>query len=710
MADANKTAAVFESLQLNYFSKEWVKSCWDEDFVDLSTLPDTDRDFLEENGYLTEQLTSAQEILSLWLQANNENENGEGLWIILVESEISHKTLVAILAFLCHNSNKISCSFSERAAGVIAASVYLKLIALPGSAAFQIYNPELFLQACRLLNKWKKSGGQSKGKRKRNETNIKASQKSKKSKGGKQKRVSDEALSQANTDDEHQGSEGEDAVLELDPDELEKLDHLMNLLLQDVLLICEKYSLRQSESTAIQLIGVLLNLAKVDPESMSEAMGQWKRKCSSGILVFKAIYLLCQPFHGHVTVIVNELFREFLEQILILEDGKVFASLNRPLLLIRRHALDFVMYLTKEMGERCVQSLKILLQHICCKVPDRTEYRSHAAEAVIELLDCLPDLDFAQMLEWLKRLSKHKKVTQRGFAVDVILRLLEQPERILSADVPPDLSQFTNHKSMICTILSRCSDVNASVSSRALLGFSSCTNSKHNDIVRTIKEVITPVAEQARPTAKQFMPTPVMSLARLTENHDKENDTIEQTMRNSHTPSDKKNSKTPLGRVSAGYFGAIELTPGFNPYLPDTKGVVSMFHRRILESKVVVRKCAIQALQKVIQLEAPEYRDEDLDALRDRCADPALSVRKQAVQALSELLKAFPEDKRIQKAWVFGILPQVMDRETTVQEKCFDLLEEMILLDMKVATRNSSSGIEWDLLSIITDQNCEKLR
>lgn len=49
--------------------------------------------------------------------------------------------------------------------------------------------------------------------------------------------------------------------------------------------------------------------------------------------------------------------------------------------------------------------------------------------------------------------------------------------------------------------------------------------------------------------------------------------------------------------------------------LPDTEGVISMFHRRALDTKVVVRKCALQALQKVIQLEAPLYRTEVLDIL-----------------------------------------------------------------------------------------------
>lgn len=48
----------------------------------------------------------------------------------------------------------------------------------------------------------------------------------------------------------------------------------------------------------------------------------------------------------------------------------------------------------------------------------------------------------------------------------------------------------------------------SSVRSRALVGFSSCINSKHPDVRSTIKDVITPVTARGRPTAKHFIPTP----------------------------------------------------------------------------------------------------------------------------------------------------------------------------------------------------------
>lgn len=40
-------------------------------------------------------------------------------------------------------------------------------------------------------------------------------------------------------------------------------------------------------------------------------------------------------------------------------------------------------YLAKDLGERCVAPIKTFLQHICFKVPDRSEYRTYAAEVSV---------------------------------------------------------------------------------------------------------------------------------------------------------------------------------------------------------------------------------------------------------------------------------------------------------------------------------------
>ncbi|BFZ04274.1 hypothetical protein BsWGS_07314 [Bradybaena similaris] len=724
--DAGRTAAVFEKLQLGVFSEDWVKACWESEFVDLNTVPQEGEALLSDNNHFTQELKFVEEVLSTWLESDNQNENGEGFWSVLVESDISHKSLVTVLAYLTHNGGKMTVGFAEKAAGILSASVYLRLIALPGSSAFKIYNPELFLQACRLLNKWNKSSCGKTSKQKQSAQTAKGRQKSGAGKRGKrQKRCSDFSLDI--TDCER--SDEQEVDVEHSDSELQELDNLMAGLLQAVILICKTYSLRHSEYTAVQLMSILVGLTRINPGDVKEEMGQWDgRKCSLGALAYKAIYLLCQPFHGHVLVLTNEACKLLLNHLVMLEDGKQFQTLDHSVMLLRSQALKFIRYISKEFGERCTLCIKTLIQHMCFKVPDRSEYRSHTAQVVSELMECLPDTDYAKLLEWFKRLSKQKKVNQRSFVIEVTLVLLDKPERKLSADVSAELVEFASHKSMVCTILSRCSDSNASVRSRALVGFSSCINSKHPDVRSTIKDVITPVTTRGRPTAKHFIPTPKLVFTSAATSEDNTNDASysAQAAVAPNPPSDDRqegagnlqeatkencNAREPIQIVPTDKsFCCIELSPGFFPYLPDTEGVVSMFRRRALDTKVVVRKSALHALQNIIQFEAPLYQTQDLALLQERCADPALSVRKQAVQSLFELLQAFPADTQIQRAWVFGLLPQVMDRETSVQEKCFDLLEEMILQNLKPVGKTSDSSIEWELLNIIADENSEKLR
>lgn len=47
---------------------------------------------------------------------------------------------------------------------------------------------------------------------------------------------------------------------------------------------------------------------------------------------------------------------------------------------------------------------------------------------------------------------------------------------------------------------------------------------------------------------------------------------------------------------------------------------------------------------------------QNLTILRERCSDPALSVRKQALQSLTDLLDVFPQNKDIQKCVIYSNL------------------------------------------------------
>ena len=59
----------------------------------------------------------------------------------------------------------------------------------------------------------------------------------------------------------------------------------------------------------------------------------------------------------------------------------------------------------------------------------------------------------------------------------------------------------------------------------------------------------------------------------------------------------------------------------------------------------------------------------DMKPLQIRCLDPALSVRKQAMVSLMEVLRSFPESETVMRLWWTSVVPMVNDREDSVQNK-----------------------------------------
>ena len=70
---------------------------------------------------------------------------------------------------------------------------------------------------------------------------------------------------------------------------------------------------------------------------------------------------------------------------------------------------------------------------------------------------------------------------------------------------------------------------------------------------------------------------------------------------------------------------------------PSDSVILQMVRRRTTDEKVGVRKAALQALESLIRLDTSITSKEDVDVVYERCLDPALSVRKQAIVSLTVL-------------------------------------------------------------------------
>lgn len=65
----------------------------------------------------------------------------------------------------------------------------------------------------------------------------------------------------------------------------------------------------------------------------------------------------------------------------------------------------------------------------------------------------------------------------------------------------------------------------------------------------------------------------------------------------------------------------------------------------------------------------------------------------------------------VQKAWLKGVVPVVMDPETSVQEKALDCLDQLLLQCIKsyhkFRSEDKEQTLAWDLLTLLTSEEQE---
>ncbi|KAF5921357.1 hypothetical protein HPG69_019406, partial [Diceros bicornis minor] len=290
-------------------------------------------------------------------------------------------------------------------------------------------------------------------------------------------------------------------------------------------------------------------------------------------------------------------------------------------------------------------------------VIDKSEYRTYAAQSLVQLLGKLPCGEYATFIAWLYRYSRSSKIPHRVFTLDVALALLELPEREVDNTLSLEQHKFLKHKFLVQEIMfDRCLDKAPTVRSKALSSFAHCLESSVTTASESMLELLI-------------------------------------------------NSPTISG---------TESHPGTLLRNSSERCVMEMLKKRIRDEKTNVRKSALQVLVSILKHWGVSSMKEELLILQEQCRDPAVSVRKQALQSLTELLMAHPRCVQIQKAWLMGIIPAVMDCESTVQEKALECLDQLLLQNIKHYSKfhsgDDSQVLAWALLALLSTESQELSR
>ncbi|XP_061601386.1 condensin-2 complex subunit D3 [Cololabis saira] len=670
--------SALQFLKLKEIPQAWVDEVWDVEFTERKPLDDIlgeellasrDKAFKDLYHCLLSHVADQR-------QSAASDDVSQSIWVILRENGVSVKCLVAALSFFVLTAKARAATVQQRAGGLYAASLYLLLLRIPGSIANEVFH-EVFMDTCCDLTShcWPQDVG-----KKRKKDGLKGQMDSKRSKPQRQ----DHAEMEVDEAEEEEGKE----ELNFSGQDLMKIREAVTFLIQSLLRLLQTFSLKdrpQSAANCTQIFTKLLYFEPVlgvlnfgAPEDPAELR-------SVPEMAFYGLHQLCSTKHGDQKDSLCRVFHRLLYVILMMNKG----SQGKPSLLVpsqtvlatRDNAIQFVCCLVDELKEVVLPFLQILLQHICFQMVEKSEYRHHGAQAVGMLTSHMESTDYARFIKWLFNFSRHSKMVYRLFSVDVMMVLLEQPERRPEECPDPELAGFLPHQFLIQHLLfARRMDESPTVQGHALSCLAQCLELPSLNATRAVHRLFD--------TGTQT----VLS-AELTEG--------------TQTPSSQTCQKT----YRTLPFRTVDISSADNSGC-DAKENLALLLRRVQDSKTNVRKAALQALVGLLKHDVIPLNWENLETLPERCRDPAVSVKKKALQCVGELLAAKPEVVVVQKAWLQGVVPAVVDPENSVQDKALEALDQVLLSQVKVysAGRHLDAGqrLTWDLLSLLCHE-CQNL-
>ncbi|NXJ68595.1 CNDD3 protein, partial [Rostratula benghalensis] len=609
------------------------------------------------------------------------------VWTLFVENHVSHLLLVAVLHHFVQEGQQRGASAQQRVYALHAAGLYFLLLEIPGSIVHQLFHQVMFDKCLHTLTKcWPQESDQV---RKRKKAQAQSSEPSarRNRKKGKPSRT-------GNMEETLEEEEEEDCeAVYLSTDDLLQVRNAIFLLLKNFLRLLLKFSLKEKPHCVQNCLQVFVKLTSFEPVvhelEFSAAMDVNKAKYVPQ-LAYHGLRLLCSPLHGPENKILRWVFQRILNVVLLLDCGvgsrHAVPAITSAAISARNQAIKFLSSVVDELKEVVFPVLRILLQHICTKVPDKADYRTHAAQALVDLLRKLPSAEFADFIAWLFKYSRNVKTAYRVFALDVALALLEVPERSSDASLSLDHQKFLKHKFLVqVMVFGRCSDKASVVRSKALSSFAHCLEMKAATSLETVQDLMQSSSDHTVLEANTNTgSSTLVTFLPATSSH-------------------------PLKTLPT--FKTIELAESSDAAGLDGKEIMAVLRLRAGDEKTNVRKSALQVLMNMLKHRVTPCTAEDLSILQDRCRDPAVSVRKQALQSITELLMSQRSNVLVQKAWLNGVVPVVMDTESSVQEKALDCLDQLLLQHIKHYNKFRSDderqALAWDLLTLLTSESQE---
>lgn len=615
----------------------------------------------------------------------------DGFWGFVTSNSVSCKSVVAVLHYYMKG-----CDESPESAA-LAASIYLAMLQMPGSGTRKLQQPMVTRSVFAILEQWRPASKASKaaqeeevhlGKKRKASSPVKATGGGAKAKRGKAAGAASAA------------GVGASAA-----------SHIMLGLMQAFVSALQRYKLSIKEDCQEDVIMLLLGVTRLNwPNNRLDA-DTWKDDTASPLaLAYQGLAALCaEPIAA--THVAQQLVYSVAMRFEELVTGSVPARLNR----VREHAEMFVAHMLT-MSD-CLPAVKLLVQHTCTKIPDRAPYRTAVASTVANLTAMLPEQTRDELMVWITKYSRNQRIGYRVFALELAPHFLNGPASIAAAAqiavattaaarpqarAPPATPRSESQMDEDGLVNADTPKSAAQSTASAAPSASSACNpvelfmhmviSRASDKAPTVRSKALGIIAQvfAHPDTAANQPLLDAIKAHLAPSMAELSSAVQAKLSGSPAPASAKKAAT-LSANKASTAG----------------GLLSILARRANDTKSAVRKSALQALEAMTAFAWYNVGQEELAALHQGCIDPATTVRKQALLSLTAILKRFPTEDSVRRAWLECIMPLTLDKEETISRKAIEALHDFILKPAsakKLSDDNVHQTLAWQLLSVVDEK------
>ncbi|KAJ3614271.1 hypothetical protein NHX12_017845 [Muraenolepis orangiensis] len=536
------------------------------------------------------------------------------------------------------------------------------------------------------------------------------------------------------------------------PQDLVAIKNKVVFLVQNLLRLLKTFSLKDQEDSATNCTKIFIKLVYFEPvkELLTfSAQRDVSRVTNLPELAFCGLRLLLSPFHGDQKKALCDVFHQLLFVILMMGRER-----NTSIVLSQ------TVTAAQEMKEATLPFVNILLQHICFKMVEKCEFRCHGAQAVGALVSLLPNNDYASFIMWLSDYSRQSKVTPpppppRHFKITPPTTTTSSTQTVqgnttqtlqgngthLHPDTPrhskitaPTSTQTLQGNTSTTQTLQgnsthlhpdtlkvtppppRHSKITAPTSTQTLQGNTTHHHHHHRDTPRHAKVTppSTPPPRHSKVAHRMFAGDVVMVLLKQPERASVEGTNV---FLSHHylvhsllfhrqadcAPMVRGHALTCLAKVLE--LSSLNASQALLDLFSASEENLACLMRHAADPKTSVRKSALQATLSLLKFGVIPMTTENLSILSDRCRDPALSVKKKALQCLVEMLTAQPRSDLVQRAWLSGIVPALVDAESTVQENALEALDKTLLRQVKDYSPecyfDGLQRLAWDLLGLL---------